>query len=543
MDRRDLIGGSLSLVAATSLPPSDSGAKSRQEGLLSVHGAAWQHLRWARGLEGERRADLGNGQFLNPVFSGDHPDPALIRVGEVFYLTFSSFEAYPGLLIWQSRDLINWTPVTAALRTYIGSVWAPALAHHDGRFYLYIPARTADYRSIYVIHADRIDGPWSEPIDLRLPAHIDPDHVVDEDGQRWLFLSGGDRVALSPDGLSTRAGVEHIYDPWRYPESWTVESFSPEGPKITRRGEYWYMITAVGGTVGPPTGHMVIVARAKTLAGPWQDCPHNPIVRTWSAAEKWWSRGHATLIEAPDGRWWMAYHGYENGFWTLGRQMLLDPVRWTADGWPAAIGGDLSRPLLKPVRLGAAQHGLGRSDRFADLALGTRWTFYEPSRDEANRLALRPDGLSMTAKGNSPADASPLCVTAGDLAYMIECAITRENGAEAGLLLFYSKRLYVGVGFDDQGLILHRYGRQRRIRRATKPSERLYLRIRNDRHIVTIYLSIDGQTWEKFPVQMEVSGYHHNTDGDFLSLRPALYTCKAGSATFHHFCYRGLETG
>ena len=239
----------------------------------------------------------------------------------------------------------------------------------------------------------------------------------------------------------------------------------------------------------------------------------------------------------------MAYHGYENGFWTLGRQMLLDPVRWTADGWPAAIGGDLSRPLLKPVRLGAAQHGLGRSDRFADLALGTRWTFYEPSRDEANRLALRPDGLSMTAKGNSPADASPLCVTAGDLAYMIECAITRENGAEAGLLLFYSKRLYVGVGFDDQGLILHRYGRQRRIRRATKPSERLYLRIRNDRHIVTIYLSIDGQTWEKFPVQMEVSGYHHNTDGDFLSLRPALYTCKAGSATFHHFCYRGLETG
>src|SRR3546814_7355105 len=87
------------------------------------------------------------------------------------------------------------------------------------------------------------------------------------------------------------------------------------------------MITAVGGTAGPPTGHMVIAARSKSIHGPWENCPANPLVRTRSAVEKWWSRGHATLVEGPAGDWWSVYHGYENGYWTLGRQALLDPVR------------------------------------------------------------------------------------------------------------------------------------------------------------------------------------------------------------------------
>ena len=118
--------------------------------------------------------------------------------------------------------------------------------------------RFPDRRSSYVIHADNIRGPWSDPIDLNLPNHIDPGHIVGEDGKRYLFLSGGDRVRLTDDGLKTDGEVEHVYDPWRYPEDWVVEGFAPEGPKLLKHGEYFYMITAVGGTAGPPTGHMVI---------------------------------------------------------------------------------------------------------------------------------------------------------------------------------------------------------------------------------------------------------------------------------------------
>jgi xylan 1,4-beta-xylosidase len=78
---------------------------------------------------------------------------------------------------------------------------------------------------------------------------------------------------------------------------------------------------------------MVITARAPSLRGPWEHAPNNPQVRTWTRDEKWWSRGHASLIEGPSGDWWLISHGYENGYWTLGRQCLLEPVRWRPDGW------------------------------------------------------------------------------------------------------------------------------------------------------------------------------------------------------------------
>ncbi|MFX8680974.1 family 43 glycosylhydrolase, partial [Acinetobacter baumannii] len=85
------------------------------------------------------------------------------------------------------------------------------------------------------------------------------------------------------------------------------------------------------------------------MNGPWQACPHNPIVRAQSDQDLWWSRGHATCVEGADGRWFLVYHGYEKGYHTLGRQTLLEPIEWTADGWFRAVGGDLSRPLPKPA--------------------------------------------------------------------------------------------------------------------------------------------------------------------------------------------------
>jgi len=541
--RRMTLAGLAGLpFAACASRPDDMASRAPWpgEGLLSPSGANWSQLEWARGFDGQRRADLGNATFLNPIFSGDHPDPTVLRDGNTYYMTYSSFDAYPGLVIWKSTDLVNWSPVTAALKTPIGSVWAPELCKHGGRYYLYIPARFPEYRSNYVIWADKIEGPWSEPIDLKLPAHIDPGHAVGEDGKRYLFLSGGDRVRLADDGLSTIGEVEHVYDPWRYPDDWTVEGFAPEGPKITRRGEWFYLVTAVGGTAGPPTGHMVIIARSRSIHGPWEDCPHNPVVRTWSAEEKWWSRGHATLIEGPDGNWWMAYHGYENGFWTLGRQMLLDPVEWSADGWPVAKGGDLSKPLAMPAASSGPGHAQPLSDDFSTNRLGTLWAFYNPGPDESARFRLARGGLALAAKGASPTDSSPLCFVCGDLGYEVEADIELGEGTEAGLLLFYSKRLYAGLGFDAKGLIMHRYGRQRRGRAPEAHSNRLLIRIRNDRHIVTIHTSRDGTAWEKYGVQMEVSGYHHNTDGDFLSLRPALYAAGTGEALIKKVTYRAL---
>jgi len=503
---------------------------------------------WARGLENQRRADLGNGTFLNPVLAGDRPDPSILKDGDDYYLTHSSFDTYPGLLIWHSRDLVNWLPRTPALTQPIGSVWAPDLVKHNGRYYIYIPARTPTYKSIYVVHAPRPDGPWSAPIDLKLPDHIDPGHAVGENGKRYLFLSGGDRVTLTEDGLATAAPVEHVYDPWRYPEDWDVESFSPEGPKVLRRGDWFYLITAVGGTAGPPTGHMVIAARARSINGPWENAPTNPLVRTRSASEKWWSRGHASLVEGPGGKWWMMYHGYENGFWTLGRQTLLEPIDWTADGWFAATGGDLSQPLptpdsyaeSKPPRRSLPTHGIALSDDFRSNRFGSLWGFYDPAADEAQRARYDDGSLVLKAKGSEPRDCSPLTCIVGDRSYEFEADLEVDAASRAGVLLFYNRRLYCGLGFDAQKFVLHRYGLERNVRKPEGIPQRLRIKIRNDEHIVTIFYAAGRDAWQKFEVQMEVSGYHHNVAGDFLSLRPAIYAAGRGEVRVRNVRYRAL---
>ncbi|GAB4517196.1 MAG: family 43 glycosylhydrolase [Amphiplicatus sp.] len=535
----------LSLFSAAGVAALAGGCSRRigENGETARSGAAGgdERLVWGRGYDGQRIADRGDGTFLNPVFAGDRPDPSILKDGDVYYLTFSSFDAYPGLMIWRSFDLVNWAPVGPALTTPIGSVWAPDLVKHGGRYYIYIPARTREHKSIYVIWADRIEGPWSEPVDLNLPDHIDPGHIVGEDGKRYLFLSNGDMVPLTDDGLATAGPVRHVYDPWRYPEDWDVECFCPEGPKMLRRGEWFYMLTAVGGTAGPPTGHMVIAARSKSVHGPWEHAPNNPQVRTRSREEMWWSRGHATLIEGPAGDWWLIYHGYEKDYWTLGRQCLLEPARWREDGWFEALGGDLSAPLAKPAGGRAVRHGLPLSDDFSDARLGPQWAFYDPSADEHDRVRLADNTLHLRAKGVEPSDSSPLCFVCGDRAYSVEVEIERDAQARGGLLLFYNRRLYCGLGFDETGLVMHRYGMERRRSEGSRPfPRRLFIRIENDRHIVTIHTSVDGARWEKFDVQMETSGYHHNVAYDFLSLRPGLYAAGQGSVRFRGVKYRAL---
>jgi xylan 1,4-beta-xylosidase len=493
---------------------------------------------WARGIEGQRKADLGNGFYLNPIMPGDHPDPSILKDGDDYYMTFSSFDAVPGLVIWHSRDLVNWQPVGPALSTNVGSVWAPDLVKHQGRYYIYFPGIGEKYRSNYVVWADNIRGPWSEPIDLKI-GRIDPGHAVGPDGRRYLFLSGGYLVPLAADGLAVTGEMKKVYDGWRYPDDWVVEGFAQEGPKTLRRGGYYYMVLAEGGTAGPPTSHMVIAARSRTIEGPWENSPYNAIIRTKSADERWWSKGHATLVEGPGGQWYVVYHAYENGFYTLGRQTLLEPIEWTPDGWFRAAGADVARPIPMP-RGNAVPHGLALSDDFSTSKMGVQWSFYKGTGADRDRYRYENRTLVLKAKGTSPSDSSPLWFVCGDHAYEVAVDIDIDAGATAGLLVFYSSRLYAGLGYSDKSFVMHRYGTERISEKPAGIGRTLRFRLTNDRHIVTIHYSADGRTWERFGTRMEVSGYHHNVAYDFVSLRPALYAAGAGEVRFRNFTYRAL---
>lgn len=310
---------------------------------------------------------------------------------------------------------------------------------------------------------------------------------------------------------------------------------------MLRKDDWFYMLTAVGGTAGPPTSHMVITARSKSVFGPWMHAPNNPQVRTKDRSEQWWSRGHATPVEGPNGDWWLISHGYENSFWTLGRQALLEPIKWRNDGWWESLGGDLSQPFSMPAKSSGISHGMPLSDDFKGESLKPQWSFFAPGPDEYDRLEFADDRLRLTARGNGPEDSSPLCFIAGDLSYEVETVMEREAGTEAGLLAFYNDRLHAGLAFNDQGLVFHRYG-MRRKRNGDIPADtrRLYIRMKNDRHILTFYFSFDGQIWTKMDVQMEVSGYNHNVGYGFLSLKPGIYSSGTGNAFFEYVKYKAI---
>ena len=458
------------------------------------------------------------------LLAGDYPDPSILREGKDFYMTHSSFHYAPGLLIWHSTDLVNWTPVARALNTCDGSVFAPDLVKHNGRYYIYYPANGANY----VVYADDIRGPWSQPVKLDVGG-IDPGHVVGEDGKRYLYVDKGAFVPLSDDGLKVTGPKKTVYEGWRFPREWKTEGKGDmflESPKLLKKDGYYYLVSAEGGTAGPATSHMVVVARSKSAFGPWENSPYNPLVHTYNAAEPWWSKGHGTLIDDAAGNWWVVYHGYAPGYHTLGRQTLVDPVEWTADGWPKLKADAQPLPAQDPAR-----HGMKLSDDFTGNRLGLQWTFWREYAPES--LSFGKGGMSVEAKGKTRL----LMVTATDKSYEVETEITLDKSTTGGLLLFYNEKAYAGLVSDGKTFTLYKDGEKSETLRS-KYKRHFHVRLLNRANRLSVFVSGDGKEWEQLADGIDVSGMHHNNHGGFYALRPALFSAGKGQATFARFSYK-----
>ena len=276
-----------------------------------------------------------------------HPDPTICRVGRDFYLACSSFEYFPGVPIFHSRDLVGWRQIGHALtrRTQLdltgapssGGIYAPTLRHHDGTFYL---VTTQVERGHLVVTARSPRGPWSDPVWLEGDG-IDPS-LAFLDGRVYLTRNGrgSDRdhpFIYQSELVQGAQGLEQATRPrviWK-----GTGGIWPEAPHLYRRGDWYYLLTAEGGT---SYGHAVVVARSRKPYGPFVPSPHGPLLTHRDRPrDPIQATGHADLVDLEDGSTWAALLGIRptgGRYHHLGRETVLAPVVWNADGWPRMPG-------------------------------------------------------------------------------------------------------------------------------------------------------------------------------------------------------------
>lgn len=467
--------------------------------------------------------------YPKAIFPGDYPDPTILRDGKDYYMTHSPFYYAPGVLIWHSQDLANWKPVCRAVPEYEGSAMAPDLVKCNGKYYIYYPSDGVNW----VVWADDIRGPWSKPVRLDIKG-IDPGHVVGEDGHRYLFTNNGWVTPLTDDGLKVAGESRKVYDGWKYPKNWVTEGNDMylESPKLIKKDGYYYMVSAEGGTAGPATSHMCVAARSKSIFGPWENSPYNPIVHTYSSKERWWSKGHGTLVDDADGNWWIVYHAYANGYHTLGRSTLIEPVEWTSDGW-------FRTARTAPSDLPEGQAVMELSDDFSTPQLGLQWTFWKEYAP--NALSIKNNTLEVSGKGESPSDGRLLLATATDKCYETQVEITTGKGNQGGLLLYYNEKAYAGIVSDGKTFTVYRGEKEP----LTKPSifgKTFIAKILNQGNRLTISASKNGKGWTTIQTvlaeNLDVSSLNHNVYKGFHALHPALYSGGKGKAFFRNFLYR-----
>jgi len=476
----------------------------------------------------------GENYYLNPIFAGDYPDPSILRDGDTYYIVHSSFEYYPGLLIWKSNDMISWTPVTNALHKYVGSVWAPDLVKYKNKYYIYFPANNKNY----VVTADSINGRWSDPVSITVKDNpIDPGHISDENGKRYLYFSSGGYVPLSDDGLTAEGEYKKTFNGWPIPRDWTIELFALEGPKFVKHGEYYYLTTAEGGTAGPATSHMIISARSKSPLGPWENSPYNPIERTTNKSEKWWSKGHGTLLEDTKGSWWIVFHGYEKDYLNMGRQTLMEPVEWTKDGWFRIPDGVKTENPIKRPYVKDKKTTFTLSDDFSGKTLGLQWKFF--GEYDTTRFHFADKSLVVNGKGNSVGNCSPLLCVPSDHSYTAEVEMEIEGNAIGGLVMFYNNSAHSGILADYENILTNLRGWQFTSEKNVF-KKHVFLRLKNIENTVDMFYSSDGVKWNKIETSVEVSSLNHNALSGFLSLRIGLCAMGEGVVKFRNFVYKPI---
>jgi alpha-N-arabinofuranosidase len=409
--------------------------------------------------------------FRNPVIPGFHPDPSVVRVGEDYYLVTSSFEFFPGVPIFHSRDLVHWRQIGHVLTRpsqvplegarASGGIFAPTLRYHAGTFYM-ITTNVTGGGNFYVTAKDPA-GPWSEPVWLEGQGGIDPSLLFDDDGTVYFASNGGAPGASEGRGiyLSTLdVNTGAITSRPRLVWGGTGKRY-PEGPHLYHVNGYYYLLIGEGGT---EYGHMVSIGRSRSPWGPYEACPRGPILthRDTEADQPIQGTGHADLVQDQEGRWWtvfLAFRPQADYAHHLGRETFLAPVTWDADGWPAVNEGKLISFDMKVDGLPASPVAASPVRDDFDRALGPAWNYLRNPEMASYSLSERQGWLVLHGRAATlGAVASPAFVARRQEHFDARAATRvdvtpKRKGDEAGLSVYMNPthRYELGVRLGATG--------------------------------------------------------------------------------------------
>lgn len=410
----------------------------------------------------------------NPILPGFYPDPSIVKTGDGYFLVNSTFSFYPGIPVFQSDDLIHWTQIGNVIDrpdmldfSGLGmsrGVFAPTIEYHEGQYF--VLTTCVDCEGNFIVTSDDPAGPWSDPIWLPEVGGIDPSIIFD--GERAYIMNND-----APEGEPLYEGHRAIWirevDPVTYQSisepvviinggiDLSTKPVWIEGPHIYKRGDWFYLSAAEGGT---SVNHSQVILRSRSITGPYEVGPNNPVLTQRDLPEDRpfpiTSAGHADYVQDDDGQWWavfLAVQPYEGNHYNTGRETFILPVDWSVE-WPVILPP--AQEIPRRIQVQATEtapdgHSASRLEWTEDFQNGVGLDWVSLRAPIADKLAIKDNGLWLTPQPISidEIDAPTFIATRqrhSDAQMAVELdPSSLSTDVEAGLILFQNSQYWFSL--------------------------------------------------------------------------------------------------
>jgi xylan 1,4-beta-xylosidase len=534
-----------------------------------------------------------NQTYTNPILAGFYPDPSICKVGEDYYLVNSTFSYFPGITVFHSKDLVDWTLIGYVLddpkqfnldgQGVSRGIFAPAIRYHNGLFY--VTCTLVDIGGNFVATAKNPAGPWSKPTWLPQINGIDPSLFFDDDGKAYIVYN-----SIPPDNKPLYPGHRTIRMYEFDPDSLKVEGTEKllvnggtdirkkpvwiEAPHIFKVNGHYYLFDAEGGTA---ENHSEVVFKSDSVDGPYVPYEKNPILTQRqldpNRPNPITCAGHADFVETDSGKWWAVFLGCrpytsaEKDYYNTGRETFLAPVTWK-DGWPIITSDDelvsyrypFPLPVSKePNEIPHSGNFLTRDD-FNSESLNIEWMFlrtpheqwYDLKRKGFLTIRLRPETCSGEMNPSFIGHRQEHLHGYASAGMVFTPAAENEK---AGLVIFQNEthfyflckslrdgrsvvELYTSNA-DSQVTLIHSENLT-----EDQANSEIYLKIQAEDSTYSFYYSLNPVRWNLLKDSVDASYLSTKIAGGFVGCTYAMYATSLGqpsnsSAAFDWFEYDG----